>query len=82
VVKVVIFAPRWWYAEATLFGGRRCAKNFFAVETRLFNIGTQHVDEGKRLGHGLDIGKLQVVDIGEMIEHAVELLRITLYIGG
>ena len=82
MLKLLIFASRRWNAEATLFGGRCCAKYFFAVEARLFNIGTQHVDEGERLGHGLNIGKLQVVDVGEMIEHAVELLRITLYIGG
>lgn len=70
-------------AESTVLGRGCGCKHLVAIETRTFDVGTQHVDERVRLGHRLDCGEVEVVDVGEVVEHAVELTRVALdFFGG
>jgi hypothetical protein len=65
-------------AESTIFGRGCHRENLVAIEAWLLDIGAQHVDERVRLRHRLDIRKIEVVDVGKVIEHAIELARVTL----
>lgn len=67
---------RWWHAEPTVLGRGCDRQNFVAVETGLFDVGAQHVDERVRLRHRLDVRQFEIVDVGKVIEHSVELTRV------
>jgi hypothetical protein len=69
---------RWRHPETAVLGGGRDSENFVAVETRALDVGAKNVDQRIRLRHRLDTRKVEVVDVGEVIEHAVELARVTL----
>lgn len=66
------------HAETTVFSGGRNRENFVAVETRTFDIGSQNVHQRIRLGHRFNRRKVEAVDVGEVVEHAVELPGVTL----
>jgi hypothetical protein len=65
-------------AESTIFGRGCHRENLVAIEAWLLDIGAQHVDERVRLRHRLDIRKIEVVDVGKVVEHSIELARVAL----
>ena len=69
--------------EAAVLGRRSHGQHFVTIETRTLDIGSQHVDERVGLGHRLDVAEIEVVDVGEVVEHSVELPRVALdFFGG
>jgi hypothetical protein len=61
--------------EPVLARGGRRGQHLVAVEARLHDVGAQHVDQRERLGHRHDVGQIEGIDVGEVLEHAVELRR-------
>ena len=52
--------------------GRR-GEHLVAVEAGALDVVAQHVGERVRLGHRLDVGEVERVDVGEVVEHVAEL---------
>jgi hypothetical protein len=60
--------------EATVLGLRRRREHLVAVEARPLDIVAQHVHERVRLVERSDGGQVERVDVGEVVEHVVELM--------